>query len=119
MNKKDTLNRSQTDWERLEAMTDKDIDFSDIPELTDEQLKAMRPTRELIPALSGSSKEAVTVQLDSDIVQFLKSRADAIDANLQTLINATLRDYMYRNTNRGELRALVREIVREELNKAS
>lgn len=34
---------SQTDWERLDAMTDEHIDFSDIPELTAEQLQAMKP----------------------------------------------------------------------------
>jgi hypothetical protein len=62
MSKKDTSNKSETNWERLEAMTDEEIDFSDIPELTDEQLKAMRPTRELIPALSKANEETVSVQ---------------------------------------------------------
>lgn len=28
--------KSQTDWQRVEAMTDEDIDFSDCPELDDE-----------------------------------------------------------------------------------
>jgi hypothetical protein len=26
--------KSQTDWQRLDAMTDRDIDFSDCPEIT-------------------------------------------------------------------------------------
>ncbi|MEA5624738.1 hypothetical protein [Nostoc sp. UHCC 0251] len=30
---------SQTDWERIEAMQDEDIDLSDIPEVTEEQMK--------------------------------------------------------------------------------
>ena len=34
----------QTDWERLRNMTDEDIDFSDIPEWTDEMFaRATRP----------------------------------------------------------------------------
>jgi hypothetical protein len=51
MNEKDALNKSQTDWARLVAMRDDEIDFSDIPALTEEQLQAMQPTAELIPAL--------------------------------------------------------------------
>ena len=29
--------KGQTDWERLRNMTDEDIDYSDIPEMTDEE----------------------------------------------------------------------------------
>jgi hypothetical protein len=56
MSEKDSLNTSQTDWARLEAMRDDKIDFSDIPELTEEQLQAMRPTAELMPALKKQTK---------------------------------------------------------------
>jgi hypothetical protein len=34
MKKKVISNKSRTDWKRLKTMTDKDIDLSDIPELT-------------------------------------------------------------------------------------
>jgi len=30
---------SETNWERLEAMQDKDIDLSDIPEISEDQFK--------------------------------------------------------------------------------
>ncbi|MCP4415253.1 MAG: hypothetical protein GY805_01440 [Chloroflexi bacterium] len=46
MNKNSFSPKSQTDWARLDAMADDDIDFSDIPELTEEQLKSMKPARE-------------------------------------------------------------------------
>jgi hypothetical protein len=36
MNKKGASKKSPTDWKRLKAMTDKDIDLSDNPELTPE-----------------------------------------------------------------------------------
>jgi hypothetical protein len=48
MSKKHTSLESNTDWERLDAMTDDDIDFSDIPPLTEEQLQAMRPHAEVM-----------------------------------------------------------------------
>jgi hypothetical protein len=34
MNNKSIFNKSETDWARLDAMTDADIDLSDCPEVT-------------------------------------------------------------------------------------
>ena len=39
MSGKDLSNTSRTNWAALEAMTDEDIDYSDIPPLTDEFFK--------------------------------------------------------------------------------
>jgi hypothetical protein len=36
MNDKDLKNTSRTNWAALDAMEDEDIDYSDIPPLTDE-----------------------------------------------------------------------------------
>ena len=36
MNDEFTANKSQTDWQRLDAMTDEEIDLSDCPEITPE-----------------------------------------------------------------------------------
>jgi uncharacterized protein (DUF4415 family) len=119
MKKNDTLNSSQTEWDRLAEMKDEEIDLSDIPELTDEQLKRMRPTIEVIPALAKQSKERITIRIDSDVVDFFREHAAADDTSYQTLINAVLRDYVYRQRVESNLPALVRRIVREELNKAS
>jgi hypothetical protein len=37
MSNKPTSRKSQTDWQRLDAMEDGDIDLSDCPEVTPEQ----------------------------------------------------------------------------------
>jgi hypothetical protein len=37
MSKEPTTRKSQTDWARVDAMADEDIDFSDCPEITPEQ----------------------------------------------------------------------------------
>ncbi|MCC3435857.1 MAG: hypothetical protein JGK20_10230 [Microcoleus sp. PH2017_05_CCC_O_A] len=37
MNNEFTSSKSQTDWQRLDAMTDEDIDFFDCPEITPEK----------------------------------------------------------------------------------
>jgi uncharacterized DUF497 family protein len=119
MKKNDTLNSSQTDWDRLAEMKDKEIDLSDIPELTDEQLKRMRPAAELMTALTQQNKERITIRIDSDVIGFFRDHATAEDTNYQTLINAVLRNYVYRQQmEESNLPALVRRIVREELDKA-
>lgn len=42
-------------------MSDEEVDLSDIPELTEEQLASMRPTAELIPALANRGKTQMTI----------------------------------------------------------
>jgi uncharacterized protein (DUF4415 family) len=120
MNKNDSSINAQTDWERLDKMKEEEIDLSDIPALTDEQLTNMRPTSELIPALAKQNKERITIRIDSDVVDFFRDHATVEDTNYQTLINAVLRDYVYRQRmQESTLPALVRKIVREELGRAS
>ncbi len=48
MNSKNFSLESQTDWERLDNLRDEDIDFSDIPELTEADFLRMRPGREFL-----------------------------------------------------------------------
>ncbi|MCB9432787.1 MAG: BrnA antitoxin family protein [Ardenticatenaceae bacterium] len=104
-----------TDWERLAAMTDEDIDLSDIPELTEEQLQNMRPTAELIPALANRGKTRITIRLDDQVVAFFKQQAADNDASYQTLINAALHYFMIQQQQKDDLRVMIRQIVREEL----
>jgi hypothetical protein len=40
--------KSETDWEQFDALADNEIDYSDIPPLTEEQLKAMRPLPQVL-----------------------------------------------------------------------
>ena len=119
MSEKDTLSKSQTDWVRLEAMRDDEIDFSDIPALTEEQLQAMRPTAEVIPTLNKQPKQQITIPLDAAVVDFFKLKASTDDVPYQVLINAVLRDFVVRGDDKNDLRFMVREIVREELSKAA
>lgn len=47
---------SQTDWQQLEAMSDDDIDLSDIPALNRTQLKQMKPLSQVL------AKRGINVQ---------------------------------------------------------
>jgi uncharacterized protein (DUF4415 family) len=82
MKKRDLKKRSQTDWARLDAMRDEDIDLSDIPELSDTFFKnaVLR-----LP----QPKAKVCIRLDQDILEWFKSQGKGY----QTKINAVLRAF--------------------------
>ena len=70
----------------IEAMKDEDIDFSDIPEVTDftgwTRGKFYRPL-----------KQQLTLRLDADVIHWFKSHADG-GGGYQTRINAALRKFV-------------------------
>ncbi len=82
-----TSKRSQTDWQRLEAMTDEDVDLSDCPEITPEQF-ARGVVRRGLPA--AKNKAQVTLRVDSDVLAWFKSQG----RGYQTQINMLLKAYM-------------------------
>ena len=90
MNEKSTSSNSQTDWQRIDAMTDDDIDLSDCPELTPE-LFAKAIVRRGLPATK--IKTQVTLRIDSDVLEWFKSQGKGY----QTQINQLLRAYMEAN----------------------
>jgi uncharacterized protein (DUF4415 family) len=87
MKKKATSKKSQTDWKRVKAMTDKDIDLSDNPELTPEMFARAVVRRGLKPVLR---KHQITLRIDGDVLEWFKKQGQGY----QTLINSLLRAYM-------------------------
>ena len=87
MSKSDIFKKSQTDWERIDAMTDEDIDFSDNPETTPEMWAkgVLRKNFKPIPR-----KSQLTLRIDQDVIEFFKSQG----RGYQTRINQLLRAYM-------------------------
>jgi len=77
---------SKEEWDRVEAIKDEDIDFSDIPEIKDFSGFRLRSERKS----NKPVKEAVTCKLDSDIVAWLKQSGK----DYQTFLNAILRQAM-------------------------
>ena len=72
---------------KLRAMRDEDIDLSDIPELTEEQL-----SRGFRPSLHRPIKLPVTIRLDADVVGWFKEHAG--DKPYQTEITRVLRQHV-------------------------
>lgn len=72
----------ETDWARVDAMTDEEIDTSDIPPLADDFFR--RATVRL-----PTGKVAVTVQVDAEILAWFKAQG----ADYERRMNAVLRIY--------------------------
>lgn len=73
---------SETDWARIDSMTDEEVDTSDIPPLDDEFFAAAKwrmPRR----------KTAVTLSVDDDVLKWFEAQG----AEFQQRINAALRIY--------------------------
>ena len=88
MNEKNMKDTSLTDWDRIDAMTDEDIDTSDIPPL-DDTFFANAELR--LP----KQKKSITIRIDEDVLAWYKAQGKGY----QTRMNAILRLYM--NSQRG------------------
>ena len=79
---RNTKQQSMTDWKRIDAMRDEDIDFSDIHE--------MGPDFFANAILWPGPKQQITLRLDPDILKFFRKQG----RGYQTVINGVLRKYM-------------------------
>jgi uncharacterized protein (DUF4415 family) len=77
-----TKRRSRTDWKRVDALRDEDIDFSDIPE--------QGPDFFSNAILWPGPKKQITLRLDPDVLAFFRKTG----RGYQTTINAVLRKYV-------------------------
>ncbi|MEL6899546.1 MAG: BrnA antitoxin family protein [Cyanobacteria bacterium J06606_4] len=105
MSKLSSSKISETDWKRIDAMEDQDIDLSDIPEVTEAQLKQAVLRVGGQPASRG--KQRVNMFLDKFIVEYFKAQAG--DRGYQTLINAALAEYIQNHDLKEDLRCILRE----------
>jgi uncharacterized protein (DUF4415 family) len=85
--KKLTISKeSQTDWARVDALTDDDIDVSGMPEVSAEMFARAVVRRGLQPV---TRKAQITLRLDSDVLEWFKMQGQGY----QTKINALLKAY--------------------------
>jgi uncharacterized protein (DUF4415 family) len=77
---------SQTDWERIDKLTDEEIDTSDIPAL-DDSFFAKASLR------MPQTRVSVTVHVDADLLEWSKAQGE----EFESVINAALRVYVERH----------------------
>lgn len=80
---KDARKMSVKELADFDAIEDKDIDTSDVPEYDSDFWKDVRPAM-------PNSKKAVTLHLDADVIEWFKKQGKGY----QTRINNILRSYM-------------------------
>lgn len=83
MSETDFNNTSRTDWATIEAMSDEEIDYSDIPPLTDEFFENATLR---IPATQARN----LIQLDADVMAWFREQG----AEYRNTINSVLRRYI-------------------------
>jgi hypothetical protein len=85
---------SETDWARIDAMQDEDIDFSDLPEiteLTEAQISRSKLRFGGIEVEPG--KRPLQVLLDDNIVDYFMAQSS--DRTYHQLINIALTEYIH------------------------
>ena len=92
---------------RESEMSERDIDLSEIPEITEEQMK--RTVLRVGGKTVTKGKVRVNMFLDADIVAYFKTLASG--RGYQTLINDALRHSILTD----DLETVLRRVVREEL----
>lgn len=71
--------RSETDWARIDAMTDDEIDTSDIPPLTEtffSRAKMRMPKQ----------KVTVAVEVDPDVLDWFKAQGDGYEQRMKAAL---------------------------------
>ncbi|NJM46974.1 MAG: BrnA antitoxin family protein [Alkalinema sp. RU_4_3] len=90
MNKPFSSRTSETDWERVIAMSDEDIDLSEIPEATAEQVA--RATFRIGQVPVERKQESVQIMIDGFILDYFRAKAG--DRDYRALVNVALAEYM-------------------------
>ena len=96
----------KTDWKRLEAMSDEEIDYSDLPPLTEEDFKNMIPIsglkdlEHLLQLDEAGILEkmhtcrTVSLSIPEGVIEFFKQRAEATGSGYQNMITELLKTYV-------------------------
>ena len=70
------------------------IDFSDIPEASDAQLRAMRRVGR--PPLGDAARRLIAIRVDPEVLDRFRKEARRKKVGYQTLINQVLAEYVQR-----------------------
>ncbi len=103
MSRNNSSKVSETDWERVDAMGDGEIDFSDLPELSEEWFK--RATLRVGGQPVSKGKVDVHLQLSAWIVEYFKQQAG--EEHYQALINEVLKQSIIQDEVRQLLPGLL------------
>ena len=79
------MKQSQTDWKKVDTMTDKDINLSDFPEVSPEKFAKAIVRKGLKPV---ANKTQITLRLDTEVLNWFKAQGRGYQTNINTLLKA-------------------------------
>ena len=82
---KKPLRMTDKEKARFDAIKDKDIDYSDIPELGDEFFE-----RAMLASEFKKSKTRITMRLDSDVLDWLKATGEGYQTRANMILRAAM-----------------------------
>ncbi len=82
--------KSRTDWKRVDATKDEDLDYSEIPELDEDFFKRAK-------IRWPRPKDTITIRIDHDVLEWFKAQG----TGYQTRMNAVLKAYKEAHLNRA------------------
>jgi len=85
MKKEVIMQQSQTDWEKVDTLKDKDIDLSDLPEVSAEKFAQTIVRKGLKPI---AKKTQITLRLDTDVLNWFKAQGKGYQTNINNLLKA-------------------------------
>ncbi len=83
MSKKASSTTSQTDWKKVDALTDEEIDMSENSEVTPEMFAKGIVRKGLKP---WPGKQQVTLRIDRDVLTWFKARGKGYQTEINTLL---------------------------------
>ena len=86
-----TMQQSQTDWNLIDAMDDKDIDLSDVPEISVEKFAKGVVRKGLNPV---QNKSQITLRIDTDVLSWFKSQGKGYQTNINALLKAYMKAHL-------------------------
>ncbi len=90
------MKKSDTDWKRLESMTDDEIDFSDIDELNEE---FFRNAEIRLPR----RKQQVSMRLDAEVLDWFRKQGHGYQTRINAILSAYVRARKKAGSGSGEV----------------
>lgn len=85
MKKEVIMQQSRTNWEQVDSIKDKDIDFSDLPKVSAEQFARAIVRKKLKPV---AKKTQITLRLDTDVLNWFRAQGKGYQTNINNLLKA-------------------------------
>ena len=83
---KNVTKRSRTNWKRVDATKDREIDYSEIPEL-DEEFFSRAAIR------WPPEKKQLTVRIDADVISWLKAQGKGYQTRLNRILRVAMESH--------------------------